>query len=601
MAFQFPGTTQSHSLAADFCVVGGGLAGVCAALAAARNGARVILVQNRSVLGGNASSEIRMHVVGADDHGQRKGAREAGLIEELRLEDSVRNPQRSYPMWDLFLYEKVVAEVRITLLLDTECVGCEVEGGRIAKVFALRNSTDDGFEITARYFADCSGDGKLGFEAGAEFRHGRESQEEFGESLAVETGDRQTLGSSILFMGRQYDRPQPFVAPPWIRRFQKGDFVHRPVYGYEYGFWWAEWGGHLDTIKDNPAIRHELLRVVLGVWDYIKNSGAHPDSENWALDWIGALPGKRESRRFVGEIMLTQQMLEEGTLFPDSVAYGGWSLDLHPPEGVDAPDLQPCVQTALPHLYSIPLRALSSRNIANLFFAGRNISATHVAFASTRVMATCAVMGQAIGTAAAVGALQPVPPPVSGLAGSPFIGTIQSRLLKDDAFLPGLHNEDGADLARPARVSVSSQKDDSPGNSVLDGVTRVLPSHLGTWADGRTHRWESLSLPAWIELELPEAAAIGEIHLTFDSGFERELMLTASDGMNRKMIRGPQPETVSDYTLTLDGKPLLEVCGNYQRKRVHRLPAPVVGRTLRLAVSATHGLPAARLFEIRIY
>src|SRR5258708_22054927 len=291
-------------LETDFLVAGGGLAGVCAAVAAARHGASVILLQNRSVLGGNASGEVRMHAVGADCHGSKPGARESGLIEEFFLEDAVRNPHRSYSQWELLLYEKVTAEPNIRLFLDTHCVGAETikdsdSKTRIAVVQATRPGTEDEFRISARYFADCTGDGRLGFEAGAEFSIGREAKSDFGESLACEIGDHQTLGSSILFTARLHATPQPFIAPKWVRPFQKKDFKLRAIHGFEYGYWWCEWGGQLHAIKDNDIIRHELLRIALGVWDYIKNSGEHPDSANWALDWVGSIPGKPESRRFL--------------------------------------------------------------------------------------------------------------------------------------------------------------------------------------------------------------------------------------------------------------------------------------------------------------
>jgi hypothetical protein len=594
-----------HELHTDFVVVGGGLAGVCAALAAARNGRRVVLIQDRSVLGGNASSEIKMHAVGADFHGRRPGARETGLIEEFRLEDAARNPHRSYSQWDLLLYEKVTAEPNLTLLLDTDCTGCTCvtpPGGprRITAVSAVRQSTEDTFTIHADLFADCSGDGRLGVEAGADFTVGREAKSAYGEPLALDVADRQTLGSSILFTARRHDTPQPFRVPAWVRRFQKHEFKLRAIDSYEYGYWWAEWGGQLDTLKDNAAIRHELLRIALGVWDYVKNSGDHPDSAHWALDWVGALPGKRESRRFLGSHVLTQQDLQAARSFPDTVAYGGWPLDLHPPSGIDAVNEWPCHHVNLPHLYSIPLRSLCSRNVANLFFAGRNISATHVAFASTRVMATCAVMGQAIGTAAALAA--PLGERAIAEYFSPVeLAALQQRLLRDDLFLPGLANTDPADLARAARVSSSGETPRGPAAQITDGHTRELFTHLGPWADGATHRWESAALPAWVELTWAAPQSIQEIQLTFDSGLERELTLSASDSTTRKMIRAAQPELVRDYELLLDGRPVVAVADNLLRKRVHRLAAPVTARTLRLAVKSTHGVDHARVFEIRAY
>ena len=595
-----------QQLVADLVVVGGGLAGVCAALSAARRGARVVLVQDRSVLGGNASSEIRMHVVGADCHGSRPGARETGLIEELKLEDAARNPHRSYGQWDLLLYEKVISEPNITLLLDTACVGCELEpaaagsGPRIRAVRALRHSTEDEFILTAPFFADCSGDGRLGVEAGADFTVGREARAAFGESLALAHADRHTLGSSILFTARRHAAPQPFRAPSWVRRFQRHEFKHRPIRSYEYGFWWSEWGGQLDTLKDNARIRHELLRIALGIWDYIKNSGDHPDSAPWALDWVGAVPGKRESRRFLGPHVLTQQDVESGRVFSDQVAYGGWWLDLHPPDGVDAIDDEPCRQYALPQLYTIPLRALYSRNVDNLFFAGRNISATHVAFASTRVMATCAVVGQAIGTAAAVARARPG----VGIAAAfddAHLARLQAALQADDAFLPGRRHVHPDDLAHATQVTASSETSTGPAAQVRDGFTRELFPHLGPWADGASHRWESATLPAWIELTWATPQVIAEVRLTFDSGLQRELILSASDSTSRKTIRGAQPELVRDYELQCDGRTVVVERDNIVRHRIHGLPEPVATRRLRLVVHATHGAPQARVFAVSVF
>lgn len=594
-----------HELHTDFVVVGGGLAGVCAAIAAARNGAKVVLVQDRSVLGGNASSEVRMHVVGADVHGRRPGARESGLIEEFRLEDAYRNPHRSYSQWDLLLYEKVTAEPNITLLLDTVCTGCATEDNgngtrRILSLDAVRHSTEDEFRIHAPVFADCSGDGRLGSEAGALFTVGREAKSDFGEPLALDAADRQTLGSSIMFTARRHEQAQLFRAPAWARKFQKHEFRLRPFDGYEYGYWWAEWGGQLDTLKDNATIRHELLRIALGIWDYVKNSGDHPGSANWALDWVGAVPGKRESRRFVGHHVLTQQDLESAPAFPDAVAFGGWPLDLHPPSGIDAIDEAPCRHIHLKHVYPIPLRALCSRNIGNLLFAGRNISATHVAFASTRVMATCAVMGQAVGTAAALYAPAAPRSLTEHFSGTALV-TLQQRLLRDDAFLPGVRAADPANLASRAHASASSAAAHAAATLVLDGATREYLPTLGAWADGQTHRWESAALPAWLELSWDTPQEIAEVHLTFDSGFQRELTLSASDATTRKIIRGPQPELVRDYDVLFDGATALRVTGNYLRKRVHRLDRPLVASRLRIAVHATNGIDHARIFEVRAY
>jgi len=634
-----------ETLETDLCVVGGGIAGVCTALAAARNGARVVLIQDRSVLGGNASSEIRMHICGASCSGKRPGARESGIIDELRVADAVRNPQRSSRMFDLLLYDKVVAEPNITLLLDTTCVGCATHdpssqgtSRRITQVRALRNISDDEFIVKAAFFADCSGDGRLGLDAGADSRVGRESRGEFGESLAPERADSYTMGSSILFMAREYDHPMPFVAPDWARPFSEEELRLRSHGELDFGYWWIEWGGHLDTVKDHATtIRHELLRIALGVWDHVKNHcsrqegvpraaydkaaesleglSLHQDATNWALEWIGFLPGKRESQRLLGPHVLTQHDIQDGRLFDDQVAYGGWWIDIHPPLGVDAPGEFPCIHHPVDHLYSIPLRALFSRDVDNLFFAGRNISATHVAFSSTRVMATCGVVGQAIGTAAAI-AVQKGIERAQDLVGQSLIEDIQQTLLKDGAFLIGLTNTDAHDKALSARVSASDEVEDGAAGQVLNGVTRVTRSELHPCLPAATNRWASRSLPAWIELTWETPQTISEVHLTFDTGFQRELTLTMSDTYSTRMVRGPQPETVKDYRLEFSGpsqRPardtapergagtVLEIRDNYQGRRVHKLPEALTVSTLRLVVETTHGVPEARVFEMRAY
>jgi len=588
---------QVHKLSADLVVVGGGMSGISAAIAAARNGSTVVLIQDRSVLGGNASSEIKMHIVGADCHGQRPGTRESGIIEELKLEDATRNSHRSYSQWDLLLYEKVKAEPNITLLLDTTCIACVTDPAtkKIVSLSALRNSTDDLFEISGRYFADCSGDSRLAVEAGADYHVGRESKADFGESLAQEKPDKHTLGSSILITGRKYDTPQPFRSPNWVRKFTKDDLKHRPIYSYEYGYWWFEWGGQHDTIKDNEMIRHELLRIALGIWDFVKNSGNYPDSANWALDWVGSIPGKRESRRLLGPYILTEHDIREGRIHKDAIGYGGWAIDIHPPSGVDAKDEPPFTPTGFPHTYTIPYGVLYSRNVPNLLFAGRNISATHAAFASTRVMATCAIMGQAVGTAAALAAQDKIE--VKDVS----ILKLQQTLLKDDAYIPTLKNEDSADLALQSRITASSETEGNAATLVIDGISRDLIGKWGDWADQKSHKWESADLPAWIELKLPKAAAVKEIHLTFDSGFTRELILSPSDRATSKVIRAPQPETVKSYQVFVGDKLVVSEDDNYLRKRVHKLDAAVEGDKVRILVTKTWGIKSARIFEVRVY
>ena len=562
-----------------------------------------------------------MHIVGADRSGKRgedlqTEAREGGIIEEIRLETAVRNPQRSASMLDLILYELCVAEPNLNLMLNTTVTGVEMADGVITHVLAERQSTEDRFRIAAKVFCDCTGDGRLGYEAGAPFREGREGSAEYGELLAQTESDDKRLGSTLLLQARKHDKPMPFVAPTWARKFTEHDLRLRPHggsgvdSGFEYGYWWVELGGDLDTIKDNETIRDQLLAVLLGVWDHIKNSGEH-DAGSWALDWFGFLPGKRESRRFVGQHVLRQSDIQGSRSFDDAIAFGGWPIDIHPPGGIDADHLPPNTSTGLEHLYGIPLRSCVAQTPGNLMFAGRNISATHVAFASTRVMATCAVVGQGVGTAAAYAVSNGLLP--GELAtNKQAIQAIQQRLLRDDAYLVGVSNEDSADIAPGAEISASSEQPDGAAANVVSGQSRATDGPGGA-PPGRslpgTNRWMSdpdEGLPAWLELRWPGPVRIGEIQLVFDTGMHRVLTLSHSDDYVDLMDWGrPQPETARDYVVegVLDGdrRELARVTGSYQRLVRHTLDEVVEVDSLRIAVSATNGINHARICEVRIY
>jgi hypothetical protein len=583
-----------HELSADVVVVGGGLSGVCAALASARSGATTILLHDRPMLGGNTSSEIRVHAGGADHSGGRPHCRESGIIDEIRLEDAVRNPQRCAQMWDLILYEKCHAEPNLSLYLNTICTGAQTDDeGRIVATEAARETTEDVFVIKGRFFIDCTGDGRLAAEAGAEYRVGREGPDEFGEPHA-EGPDNQTMGGSLLWVAENVGVPVPFRPPSFARKFSDDDLPHRGHAQFDHGYWWVEYGGEMDTVKDKESIRDELLAVMMGVWDHIKNGGRH-GADNWVLKWFGWVPGHRESRRIVGDHILTENDLMASVAFADRVAHGGWPMDTHPPGGIYS-DEPPSKYLHTPDIYSIPLRALYARDVSNLFMAGRCISATHMAMSSTRLAATGAAMGQAVGTAAAMCCARDCMP--RDLVAQ-HIETLQQQLLRDDQYIIGLRADGTDDLARGAAVVASSEAENCGGEKVTDGVTRLRQQN--------THQWASdprQTMPQWLELGLAASEQIGEIHLTFDSGYARPLTLTESDGFNARMIRGPQPETVADYVIEIgqDGEftEVVRETGNYLRKRVHRITA-VTGDTVRITVSRTNGDASARIFEVRVY
>jgi len=258
----------------DVCVVGGGMAGLCAAIAAARHGARTMLLHDRPVLGGNASSEIRMWICGA--HGKHN--KETGVLEEIQLANLYRNPSLNYPIWDSVLYEKAFFQPNLTTLLNTSVLDATMEGERIAAVHAWTLTSQTRHTVRARYFIDSSGDSILAVPSGAEVRRGREPREEFDEDIEPIHADRRTMGNSLLIQLRKTDSPQPFIPPRWAYRFEKPEDLPHRINGVQgANFWWIEVGGCDDTIHDAERIRDELMRITYGVWDYIKNRAPERD------------------------------------------------------------------------------------------------------------------------------------------------------------------------------------------------------------------------------------------------------------------------------------------------------------------------------------
>lgn len=586
----------TRKLTTDVLIAGGGMSGVCAALAAARNGSKVVLIQNRSRLGGNASSEIRMHICGATQ--LKQVWRETGIIEEIMLTESVTNPQKSYEVFDYVMYDKVISEKNITLLFDTMLFDVQTKGNRITLAKAFCSATEELYEINAKYYTDCTGDGTLAALAGAEFMTGREAKSQWGESLGLEKADKITMGNSILFMAEEQDKPAPYIPPTWARKYTFKDFEYRKIRSWEYGYWWLELGGTADIIKDGQALRHELLSVLFGVWDYIKNSGNHPKSENWALSWIGAIQGKRESRRITGDYVMIQKDTQSPQLFEDRIGYGGWPLDDHLPAGMDDTSLNPFRSIPLKGPYSIPMRSLYSKSFDNLLMAGRNISVSHVALSTTRVMATCAVLGQAAGTAAAYCVQKNITP--KALCANPKqVSDLQQLLLRQDQAVLGVSNTDPNDLARKAQVKASSETNDGKAINVIDGINRDI-------ADGSSHQWRAdiSAGEVWIELQWSKPVDITTIELTFDTGLNRFLRISGEKSVMKNQVRGVQTETISDYKIEgrMGDKVVHEtnIKSNYLRKVVHQIPKTKVN-SVRILVQKTHGDKLARIFEIRCY
>ena len=440
----------------DLCVVGGGMSGIAAAISAAREGIKVVLMHERPVLGGNASSEIRMWICGA--HGENN--RETGILEEITLENLYCNPTKSYAVWDTVLYSFVRREKNITLLLNCTCMDAETENGdfadgrsvKIKSVTGYQMTTQTFFEVRAEFYSDCSGDSILAPLCNAEFRIGREGREEFGEDTTTDKPDNMTMGMSCLVYGRETTEKIKYIPPEWSAKLCEKDFENRDpkLYSDTENFWYLELGGDRNTIDDTEKLRDELLGLATGTWNYVKNSGKF-DADNWELDFLGFLPGKRESRRMCGEYMITQRDISDKRVFEDEIAFGGWPLDDHFPGGFYHRGI-PNTNFKTPAPYSLPYRALYSRNVTNLFFAGRNISMTHMAMSSIRVMATCLLLGEAVGKAASIAVKKRITP--HGVYENELC-LLQRLLMDEDCFLPSITREI-SEKCRNASLNVNS-------------------------------------------------------------------------------------------------------------------------------------------------
>jgi hypothetical protein len=579
----------------DFCVVGGGLSGMCAAIAAARHGAKVALVHDRPVLGGNASSEIRMHVCGA--HGEYN--RETGIIEELKLENRYRNPLGNYSIWDSILYEKVRFEPNIMLLLNCSVCDLTTQGARIISVKGWQLTTYTWHVVEADYFADCSGDSILAPESGAEYREGREARSEFDEPIAPEKADSMTMGLSCLIEGRETETPHEFIPPEWAYRYEEDGSL--PNRGHQLtgsqNFWWIEVGGSGDTIHDTEEMRDELLKIAFGVWDHIKNRD-RTEARNWVLEWAGFLPGKRESRRYVGDHILNQHDVEaEGRHFEDTVAYGGWTMDDHFPEGFYKKEAGTIFHPA-PSPYGIPYRSLYSKNIENLFFAGRNISATHTALSSTRVMATCAVIGQAVGTAAWLAVESGITP---RRVYEQRLAELKQTLMDDDCYLP-FNVRTPSELTQKAKVTVSGGG--GVGEVVRNGIERPL--------SGEGHYLE-LERNGWIEFAFDNPVDLADVRVVFDSDLQRETDGRMPSKYTLQAERGGEPRVtplpgflVKAFRIEVadsDGRWREAARCTESRLRLVRLPLNGAAgvSACRFIPEATWGDECPRLFAFDVY
>lgn len=606
----------------DVIVVGGGMAGLCAAIAAARQGVHTALIQARPVLGGNASSEIRIHISGADQSLKQPDYAEGGLLYELMLENKKNNEQFSYSVWDMVLFEKAKEEKDLEVFFNTVMYDCETEDDRIVSIYCVQETTEMRYQLYAPVFVDATGNGTLGYYAGAEYRKGSEPQSEFGELHAPQKPNNYRMGNSILLKARDMGHPVEFTPPSFAKKLTEEQLAKRihcvqmrdtincddspnpeeykrtsmtSSACVDYGYWWLELcGDGEDIITEYETIRDDLIAYAYGIWDHIKNNkeGIHEHhAENYALEWVGALPGVRESRRLVGDYLLSETDILEHKIFEDAVCYGGWCVDLHAPHGLLDFNLLPSDCNFYDGVYTIPYRSYYSKNIKNLYMAGRDISTTRLGLASTRIIGCCAIGGEAVGIAAALCKKYACDP--RELA--PHVKELQQLILKEDGFLPGFKNEDEKDLALKAKITASSWEHGGEPEKVANGISRKLGEEQNGWV---TKPGECLIM------KLDETKEIREIRLTFESNFAYPIRVTMAPLRQAQQRNGVPEELIKDVKIELyrEGKKTGEafVKDNYQRLcsvGIGDVPADEI----RVIPESTNGAEQAVIHEIRVY
>ena len=606
----------------DVIVVGGGMAGLCAAIAAARQGVHTALIQARPVLGGNASSEIRIHISGADQSLKQPDYAEGGLLYELMLENKKNNEQFSYSVWDMVLFEKAKEEKDLEVFFNTVMYDCETKDDRIVSIYCVQETTEMRYQLYAPVFVDATGNGTLGYYAGAEYRKGSEPQSEFGELHAPQQPNNYRMGNSILLKARDMGHPVEFTPPSFAKKLTEEQLAKRihcvqmrdtincddspnpeeykrtsmtSSACVDYGYWWLELcGDGEDIITEYETIRDDLIAYAYGIWDHIKNNkeGIHEHhAENYALEWVGALPGVRESRRLVGDYLLSETDILEHKIFEDAICYGGWCVDLHAPHGLLDFNLLPSDCNFYDGVYTVPYRSYYSKNIKNLYMAGRDISTTRLGLASTRIIGCCAIGGEAVGIAAALCKKYACDP--RELA--PHVKELQQLILKEDGFLPGFKNEDEKDLALKAKITASSWKQGGEPEKVANGISRKLGEEQNGWV---TKPGECLIM------KLDETKEIREIRLTFESNFAYPIRVTMAPLRQAQQRNGVPEELIKDVKIELyrEGKKTGEafVKDNYQRLcsvGIGDVPADEI----RVIPESTNGAEQAVIHEIRVY
>jgi hypothetical protein len=577
----------------ELIVVGGGVGGVVTAITAARYGLKTALLNDRPVLGGNASDEANVTLEGA----AHRGYHETGVVFELKAYR--HNHEKT---WSEVFEAFCAQEKNLDVFSNTLLIDATTNSNRIREILTVNTLNLQKNRFSAPLFVDATGDGWLGYYAGALYRIGREAKFQHNESFAPDIADGNTMSGCATakrvekdltdatvcsFLAEKTDAPVSFKAPAWAFQLPAGNALGRTPTKMDRGEWWLEMPNDYDDLFEGEFVRDSMIRMSLGYFDWLKNSWSDQEKAAcYRLKKLGTYNAKRETRRLIGDYLLTENDFTENKAFPDAVTYCGWKIDVHHPSGIFSGKKGAFTANKKIPISPIPFGALYSKNIDNLMMVGRCISVTHLGLGPVRVQLTIGTMGQAVATAAYLCKKRSTTP---RCIRADHIDELQQLLLRDGMTIPGVKNHDRNDLALQASASATSFAENGKPQNVINGKI---------WAnDGKDYAWISdAALPQSIELKFEAPKKVREVRITFDIPF--------SEYRYGYMEQPSASRMVTDFTLSV----LTEngwidshrITDNRDRLVVLEME-PTVTSAIKITVCKTLREAIAVIPEIRIY
>ena len=575
----------------DFIVVGGGVGGIVAAINSARYGLKTALINDRDKLGGNSADEANVALEGS----AHRGYHETGVVYEIKA-----YREHNKTTWSQ-AYEKYTSEEEnLDVFSNTLLIDAKSEENSIKEILAVDTLSLNEYIFEANMYVDATGDGWLGYYSGAAYRVGREAEFQHNESFAPKIADANTMsgcatakdpkihrGVFFGYLAEETENEVPFKAPEWAFKMLEGDKLGRTPPRINKGAWWLELPNDYDDLFENEFVRDSMLRMNVGYFDWLKNSWSERESAaKYELKQLATYNAKRESRRLIGDYIMTENDYVENKNYFDAVTYCGWNIDVHHIKGIFSGTEGAFTSNKKIPITPIPFGTLYSKNISNLMMVGRCISVTHIGLGPVRVQLTTGTMGQIVATAAHLCRKYNETP--RGIRNN-HINELQQLLIKDGLWIPGIYNNDESDIALSAVVSATSYSDFGEPDNVINGKMQSK--------DGKDYAWiSSGELPQSITLNFDSPKNVKQLRLTFDIPF---------DEYKYGYMQQPlQKSLVSDFSLSVlvdgAGKEIKTVRDNIQRLVVLDFEKTSVN-AIKITVLKTIDCKNAIITEIRVY